>query len=359
MADLVSREWPVRVLLAVLMLAAAQPGNPQPANTQPAPATVPVVFDNFVWFSDEEILAALRKAVPSFDGTVSTAPGAAEAIARDLQALLRARRLPGAVEALPQGTLKTGVERYIVRVKDPSPTICALRIEGAAAIAEADLLARVPLAGTDYSRSALRNVLQGVLTESYRQRGHWRASFGTPVAALDQTRGCVSVRVAVTEGPAYTWERAEWTGNAAMSAPELDALLGIKSGEIAALSRLDDGLRRAQRAYGQRGYVLERATYTPRLDDLTRRAVFEIRVDEGPQFRMGTVEFPGLAPGDVAGLLQRWQLKPGEVFDASYPDRFMDDEIVPRIPRGARLPAIESRADEQKRVINVRYVFGG
>ena len=125
------------------------------------------------------------------------------------------------------------------------------------------------------------------------------------------------------------------------------------------MTRLDEGLRRVQRAYGQRGYVLERATYTPRPDDLTRRVAFEIRVEEGPQFRMGTVEFPGLVPGDAAGLLARWQLKAGDVFDASYPDRFMDEEIVPRIPRGARMPAIESRADQQNRVIHVRYVFGG
>jgi outer membrane protein assembly factor BamA len=198
-----------------------------------------------------------------------------------------------------------------------------------------------------------------VLTDSYRQRGHWRAAFGSPVAAIDPARGCVAVRAAVTEGPAYTWDRAEWIGNTAVPSPELDAALGIKSGEIASLARLDDGLRRVQRTYGQRGYVLERATYTPRLDDLTRRAAFEIRIEEGLQFRMGSVEFPGLAPADAAGLLKRWQLKPGDVFDASYPDRFMDEEIVPRIPRGARLPAIESRADQQNRVINVRYVFGG
>jgi outer membrane protein assembly factor BamA len=343
-----------RLLLVALTLATTAT-----ASAQPVPAAVPVVFDNFVWFSDEEILATLRKSVPSFDGTVSTTPGAADAIARDLQSLLRVRRVPGVVEVLPQGTLKTGVERYIVRVKDPSPQICGLRIEGASAIAEADLLARVPLAGSDYSRSALTNLLQGVLTESYRQRGHWRAAFGSPVAALDQARGCVAVRATVTEGPAYTWDRAEWLGNTAIPSRELDAVLAIKTGELAALSRLDEGLRRVQKAYGQRGYVLEHATYTPRLDDKTRRVAFEIRVEEGAQFRMGTVEFPGLAPADTAGLMKRWQLKQGDVFDASYPDRFMDEEIVPRIPRGARMPAIESRADQQNRVIHVRYVFGG
>jgi len=326
---------------------------------QTTPATLPVVFDNFVWFSDQEIVTVLRRRIPSFDGTAPATPGVPEAIAKELQSLLQSKRIPGVVELLPQATLKAGIESLVFRVKDPSPKVCALRITGATAIAETDLTGRLPLAGIDYSRTVLVNTLRGPLTDMYRQRGYWRAAFGAPVAALDQTQGCVTVIASVTEGPQFNWDRAEWTGNAALSSRELNAILGMKEGDLASLSRLDEGLRRAQKAYGRQGYVLERATYTPRLDDLTRRAVFDVRVDEGPQFRMGDVEFPGLAPADAAGLIKRWQLKPGDVFDASYPDRFMDEEIFPRIPRGARVPALESRADQQNRLVHVRFVFGG
>lgn len=326
---------------------------------QQAPASVPVVFDNFIWFTDEEIVAALRKTIPSFDGTAPGTDGVPETITRELQALLRSKRIPGIVELLPQGTLKSGVERYIYRVKDPSPKVCTFRITGATAIAEQDLIARLSPAGSDYSKSALSQALDGILTDMYRQRGHWRASFGSPAVALDQSTGCVVVTTAVTEGPPYTWDHAEWVGNTAISARDLDGVIGLKTGELAGAARLDEGLRRVHRAYGRFGYVLERATFTPRPDDLTRRATFEIRVEEGPQFRMGTVEFAGLAATESAELLKQWQLKPGALFDASYPDQFMDEAIVPRVPRGARVPAVETRADQQNRLIHVRFVFGG
>ena len=57
---------------------------PQPAATRPSsgsrldvtfdieepPWSMPVVFDNFVWLRDEELLAAVEQDVPTFDGTL-------------------------------------------------------------------------------------------------------------------------------------------------------------------------------------------------------------------------------------------------------------------------------------------------
>ena len=34
------------------------------------PWSMPVVFDNFVWLRDEELLAAVKQDVPTFDGTL-------------------------------------------------------------------------------------------------------------------------------------------------------------------------------------------------------------------------------------------------------------------------------------------------
>ena len=38
---------------------------------------------------------------------------------------------------------------------------------------------------------------------------------------------------------------------------------------------------------------------------------------------MGQVYFDGLPQGVAAALLKKWKLKPGDVFDASYPDDFV------------------------------------
>jgi hypothetical protein len=58
------------------------------------------------------------------------------------------------------------------------------------------------------------------------------------------------------------------------------------------------------------GYVTERATFEPRLDDAARWAVFAITVEEGAQFHMGTLEFVGIRESDAAMLARKWRLTP-------------------------------------------------
>ena len=321
--------------------------------------TIPVVLDNFVWFKDDEIVAALRERIPSFDGTAPILAGFTELLTQELQSLLRARRLDGNVEFFPQATPEKGIEAYMFKVT-PGPKVCALRFAGSAAIRDAELADRLPIAGSDYSRSFIVRTSRGTLTDMYRQRGHWRASLGTPAAVMEQGQACsgVSVTIPVQEGSSYATERVAWNGNVVMPSRELDALMPLKAGELASVSKLDEGLRRVRTAYGKQGYVLQHAAYTPRLDDETKRAVFDVRIDEGPQFRFGTLTFPGLSPDAAATLTKRWRLKAGDVFDASYPTQFFMDDIQPRLRQGTAPPRLQTQIDDQNRVVNIQYLFG-
>src|SRR6185503_2215455 len=58
----------------------------------------PVVFDNFIWFSDEELAAAVVREVPAFNGSAPDIGNTNEAITKALQNLLEERKLPGRVE---------------------------------------------------------------------------------------------------------------------------------------------------------------------------------------------------------------------------------------------------------------------
>jgi outer membrane protein assembly factor BamA len=323
--------------------------------------TMPVVFDNFVWFKDEELIAALKENVPSFDGTAPTTEGIPDLISRELQQTLAARKIAGRVEMVPQGSLNKGIESFAFRVVEPAPKLCSLAFSGTSAIKEEELTAVfAPVLNSDYSRSYVAATSRGTVVDLYRRLGHWRASVAPPAVAPVSTSSCsgAAVTLKVDEGVPYRWVRAEWSGNAAIASADLDAVMPIRAGELASVTRIDDGLRRVHAAYGKQGYIGQRATYVPRLEDVTRRAIFEIKVEEGLQFRAGSIAFPGLSAGDAALLAQRWQLKPGDVFDASYPDRFYAEEIRPRLPQGAKPPSMDMQVDEKTRVVNVRFVFG-
>jgi outer membrane protein assembly factor BamA len=324
--------------------------------------TMPVVFDNFVWLTDADITAAVRQEIPSFDGTLPTT--ASDFARRVLQHLLEVRRISGRVEFLPENDLRTRTQRFLFSVKDPGPKVCSATVDGASPrwTREFGDLLRA-LVGGDYSRVYLTQLSNGTMLNMYRQQGHWRATFGPPSARLDNAAGCegVAVKIPVDEGISYVWNQAEWIGNARLTPADLDKLLAMKRGDVASSATIDAGLRQVRAGYGKQGHVLAAAGYdSPVLDDDTRRATFQIRIVEGPQFRAGAIEFVGLPPVDASSLQARWRLRSGDIYDASYPDQFMYTEIVPyrrRTAPSAAPAVLQTHVDAQKLTVDVRFVF--
>lgn len=320
--------------------------------------TVPVTFDNFVWFTDEEVRAAVRDGLPTFDGKAPSNEGIPNLISTALQSLLQRRGVTGRIHFSPQADLKGNLLGLLFSVRDPAPKVCAVRFDGASAIPPDDLAKAMPIIGSDYSRTYTDNSAKGTLRDRYRRQGYWAAAFAPATAAIDAGCDGVTVTLNVSEGPQYAWDRAGWTGSTALTPDELSALLPLKSGEPAALLKIEDGLRAVTRAYGKRGYITANATYSPRLDAASRKAVFEFRVSEGPQFRFGNVQFSGFSEADAASLMKKWQLAAGDVFDDTYPTTFFAQVLRPALQRAAgRQVDTELRVNESTRTVDVRYVL--
>ena len=293
----------------------------------------PVAFDNFIWFSDEELAAAIKREVPSFNGSSPDVGNTNEAIKKALQNLLTERKLPGQVE------YNLTEHEHLFRVEGVSMRICTLHFPGAQSVSEEKLIqATRSSMDQDYSRQSAKTFSKYGLYPIYRELGHLRASFGAPVVkpvASDDCEG-VDLTIPVTEGPVYSWAKSEWSGNQVLSALELDGALGMKPGEVANGKKFDKGLADVQKAYGKHGYIQAHMNPTPQFDDAAPNVTFKIAVSEGPQYRMGAVEFKGFSPVDAALLGEKWTLKSGEVYDQSYGGRFLRieaDEILSRIAK--------------------------
>src|SRR6185503_1005593 len=145
----------------------------------------PVVFDNFIWFLDEELVAAVKAAVPSFDGTVPDAGNTIETITQALQQLLETRKLPGRVEYT---LTQTG---HLYRVGDVPLKICTLHFPGSQNIPEQKLIeATRSSMDLEYSRQSAAAFPKYGLFPLYREAGQLRATFGLPVAKPDTNPGC-------------------------------------------------------------------------------------------------------------------------------------------------------------------------
>ena len=293
----------------------------------------PVVFDNFIWFSDEELAAAIKREVPSFNGSAPDAGNTNEAIKKALQNLLAERKLPGQVEYNPTE------HEHLFRVEGVPMKICTLHFPGAQTVPEQKLIEATRSAvDPEYSRQAAKTFPKYSLYPIYRELGHLRATFGAPIAKPETTPGCegVDLTIPVNEGPAYSWAKAEWSGNQVLQGKELDEALGMKAGEVANGKKFDAGLKEVQKAYGKSGHIQAHMEPTPQFDEAATNVTFKIAVSEGPQFRMGTVDFKGFSPEDASTLTKLWELKSGAVYDQTYAGRFLHSDAGEMMYRIAR-----------------------
>jgi outer membrane protein assembly factor BamA len=293
------------------------------------PWETPVFYDNFVGLADDELTKAVQAEVPTFAGSLP-ATGGTGLTAHALNGVLRAHGLPGTVDYKPLARIDGGGRTHVFSVHDPAPKNCGLHVDGAAQVPEADVVAVAKsLIGNDYSRYQWIAFARSSLVQPYRQHGFWRATFGPPSVAAAQVSGCSGAVVAVhvDEGIPYMWDHAEWNGSTAISAKDLDAIVGFKTGDVADSFKLDAGLLKVHVAHEKLGYLTAHASAAPVLNDAAATAVFTITVAEGPQYHMGTVAFAGLPSGDAQALARKWKLKTGDVYDASYPGTFRVAEL--------------------------------
>jgi hypothetical protein len=61
---------------------------------------VPIVFDNFVWFSDDDLISQIHGRVPLFNGRLPVAGNLADQVVDSLNAILVQRKITGKAEYL-------------------------------------------------------------------------------------------------------------------------------------------------------------------------------------------------------------------------------------------------------------------
>lgn len=287
----------------------------------------PVVFDNFVWFTNDQLVAAIKREVPSYNGTAPDSGKMTDSISQALQNLLKEHRIQGTVEYAPEHSRLPGAKQeHVFSVSGVPIPICKLHFPGAKNVSEEKLVkSSKQLTDADYSLKSAIAFANFILFPIYREVGQLRAKFAQPIPKFEGAANCkggVDLSIPVEEGPIYLWDKVEWSGHEVLLPAELDAALGMKDGEIANGVKFDKGLREVSKKYGRTGHLDVRLGPKPEFDDPASRVTYKISVKEGPQYRMGKLTIKGLSEADAKSLEQRWKLKSGEVYDSSYFDRF-------------------------------------
>jgi len=296
-------------------------------------ATSRVIFDNFIWFTDTELIAAVRRDVPSFSGTAPDNGDTVERITKSLQSFLHEHQIEATVSYMAsQDSPGSLSQEHVFSVNGIPMPICTLHFPGAKNIAEARLIeSSKSLIGNDYSNKFVSLFSMNTLLPLYKEVGQLKAAFSPPLAKPEASANCksgVELTLPVDEGLIYKWDKAEWSGNTALTGQQLTDLLGMQTGQPANGVKIDKAEREIQKAYGRNGYLMSFVRSTPIFDDSAQTVMYRMAVREGPQFHMGQFITKGFPENLDKRIHELWNLKPGDIFDDGYSGEFSKNHLA-------------------------------
>ncbi|HXB22580.1 MAG TPA: POTRA domain-containing protein [Candidatus Solibacter sp.] len=311
---------------------------------------LPAVFDNFLWFSPDQLKAAVHGDVPLFDGLIPTTGSLLSSVVNSLQKLLAAKGVPSEVSYALQQDIGKPAKAYLFRVENAGLKIKEFNFSGANQM-DASLLkqAVARLKARDYFYSDLADSLKNAVIPVYRQRGFLSAELSEINPRLAE--GGVDVDVHVSEGSQYRLGGFQWSGNTLIAADELSRHISLKPGELVNGLKLDHDLGAVQELFGRFGR--QGATVTPIPTYAAGTVNYNFQVREGDIYRMGKLEIAGANPQHKTVILSLWKLAEGEAYDSTYVWRHKyqcGSAFKGQILRWQ----VEEQADPENKVVNVR-----
>jgi len=206
------------------------------------------------------------------------------------------------------------------------------------------------------------------ITQLYRQKGYYLAEVTFKVG--DAKQGAVSIDFEVAEGEKLKLREIEFYGNHALSSKELKSKFNTKTYKwySRATSWFDHtgtysepifarDLREAEKQYTDSGY-LQVEIAEPEVDATEEGLFVRIKVNEGPEFKVGSIDVMGDDTMDLDALREKILLKQGDVFNRSYLTQ--DVEALERhyTDRGFFLASVQpgTRRSQETREVDVQFV---
>jgi outer membrane protein assembly factor BamA len=283
---------------------------------------VAIWYDNFPWFTDDELNAAIKSSVPLYDGAAPEHGTLLDLMASALGGLLSTRGVNARVlhDLVTAPTGDKQVQQF--HVEDSSVRITAISFSDPLAQSERGIQMRLSdLVGQPFSRTAIELFELEQVRPVYLAHGYLRVRFGPPSAQM--SGGSATVSAPIDAGPVFTWGGITWKGNSAIGVLELSGLVPFHEGDPADGTKIEAAWDAVRKAYMRLGYLDVNLNAAPQFDEGAHRAAYVVTVTEGPQYHMGKLVLTGLSMEGERRIRSAWRIPAGAVFDADIYDEFL------------------------------------
>jgi outer membrane protein assembly factor BamA len=293
-----------------------------------APA-VPVFFDNFPWFTDDQLDAALKAATPLYDGSAPEHGTLLDGMANSLGLFLVAHGYPGNVSHVLTTRVFSNQQVEEFKVDNAEVDVASITFSDPLAQRDRGIHTRLSdLIGKPYSRTAIELFELEQVRPAYLAHAYDHVQFEPARLQIDgSNHSHVAVTVPIDAGPSYTWAGVTWAGATAIPPTQLDSIVQLVPGQTANGMTIEAIWQAVQDAFANLGYLDATVTPTPHYDDALKHVSFTVAIDQGPQYRMGKLILSGLSVEGERRIRGAWQIEPGQVFDRGTYDDFVSHGI--------------------------------
>ena len=194
-----------------------------------------------------------------------------------------------------------------------------------------------------------------------RDSGYFKAKSlaETRLAGEDEDSRRCAVTLHIDEGQQYRlgtvrFEPADRDKSLALPENELRELVPLKQGDLFDVSKTREAMERITKLYAGRGYIDQVPEPVMNVD--TNEGVIDLllRIDEGLQYRVGKVEFLGLAESAQRELQP--QLKSGAIYDRNQVEQLLKGNRS-MLPSDASWNDVSERRNTAERTVDLRFDF--
>jgi outer membrane translocation and assembly module TamA len=160
-----------------------------------------------------------------------------------------------------------------------------------------------------------------------------------------------AVRIEVETGPQYRLGKVQFADVTAFTQDDLPEHVRLVTGEIFDVAKVREAIESIERLYSAKGYI--DATIEPqmKIDDEKQQIDLVMKLSEGVQYRVRTVEILGIEGKSKSRLVVL--LEPGHVFDASVLRQFLKQNVS-TLPAGVSVERnVTINRDTRDRTVDI------
>lgn len=331
----VGRRFPLlMIVLSCFRIGPARMAYAQ-AQTNSYPSHLPYSFSNFVWWTDSDLRAELKKRIPGLTDEVPTTGQTEERVRNALTALLRAKGIRADVlseepslsslRPMAPGAL-LGVDSVdgppipkpsiVFMITRPQVAIGTIKVESADDDARATVEEEFHKDEGKTFTNPNMVFSQYLAEESLRRSGYLSAQVkirhGSPYKQGE--RYVVDETVTVNAGPVYRIDTIIADGGPLLEGRDLSRFFFAHSGDRATRSPFAQLGPELHAYYEQYGYADVHVVVNPTVDREHATVSYVLSVQPGPLYHLRSLKIEKLSPEQERRVREIFQMKPGDLY---------------------------------------------